>query len=62
MSLFRRYYCKETDPALIEAAAAAYREAPPTCNTRSTRFAREVSRADQVAVGTVARADTDAPA
>jgi hypothetical protein len=40
MTLFP--YRKETDQELLSAAAAAYADAPPARNTRSSRFARSV--------------------
>jgi hypothetical protein len=35
-------YRKETDQELLTAAAAAYAEAPPARNTRSSRFSRSL--------------------
>ena len=53
-----RYYRKESNPEFIRAAEAAYREAPPTHNSRTTGFARTVNRADRAATPEVGRADT----
>ncbi len=56
-------YRKETDPDLIRAAAAAYREAPPAHNTRSTSFTRSIGSAAAPLAGPAAvipRADESA--
>lgn len=42
MTLFP--YRKETDQELLDAAAAAYAEAPPAHNTRRSGLARSLSR------------------
>lgn len=58
-------YRKETDPELIEAANAAYREAPPQHNTRRGAFARALPvahwRRDTGPTAFVPRADANAP-
>lgn len=50
-------YRKESNPALTQAAAAAYREAPPNRNTRRSQFARDLSPAGSASPDGPATAD-----